>query len=184
MQRIAIIGSSGSGKSTLALQLHTMLQLPVHHLDQYNWLPGWQARSYEEFAQAHTNLCTQQQWIIEGIYTRTFEERIQYADTVIFLDLPRTICLWRILKRTIRYYNKPTPSSAVGCPERFDLKFLNYVWNFNYLYKKEIVNLLEKNRINKTIFIFNNETSVATFLQSLKKRADQNNRLLNFTFLQ
>lgn len=172
MQKIAIIGSSGSGKSTLALQLHVLLKLPVYHLDQYNWLPKWQARPFEEFTQKHTQLCLKEEWIIEGIYTRTFEERIEHADTIIFLDFARSTCIWRILKRTLRYYNKQTPSGAFGCHERFDIKFLNYVWNFKNLYNHQILELLTKKKDEKTIYIFKNDRMVHKFLHVVKKRAD------------
>jgi len=44
MQRILVIGSSGTGKSTLARQLASKLALPIIHLDQEYWQPGWVAR--------------------------------------------------------------------------------------------------------------------------------------------
>jgi adenylate kinase family enzyme len=173
MQRIAIIGSSGSGKSTLALELHTILKLPLYHLDQYNWQPGWVARPFEEFSQLHTQLCTQNRWIIEGIYTRTFEERIKTADTIIYLDFSRIICIWRLLKRLYYYYNKPTPSSAPGCPERFDLQFLRYVWNFNRWYKSEIAQLLIHYRDMKTIYIFTKPQHLRSFLTTIKEKNEK-----------
>ena len=40
--KIAIIGNPGSGKSTLASKLHHILGIPIYHLDQYFWKPGWQ----------------------------------------------------------------------------------------------------------------------------------------------
>ena len=55
--KIAIIGSPGSGKSTLAFQLHKKLHLPLFHLDQYFWQPGWQRPDREEFAKKHQQLC-------------------------------------------------------------------------------------------------------------------------------
>ena len=168
MQRIAIIGSSGSGKSTLALQIHEILGIPVYHLDQYNWLPGWQARPFEDFARAHNQLCMQEQWIIEGIYTRTFEERIKHADTIIFLDFSRIQCLWRILKRTFVYYNKQTPTSAHGCRERFDLSFLKYVWDFKKLYNNQILTLLYEKTSKKRVYIFNNKVIINDYINQLK----------------
>jgi adenylate kinase family enzyme len=41
VQRVLIIGPCGSGKSTLAFTLGRRLGLPVHHMDQLGWLPGW-----------------------------------------------------------------------------------------------------------------------------------------------
>ena len=41
MDRILILGCGGAGKSTLAGQLGEILDLPVIHLDQEYWQPGW-----------------------------------------------------------------------------------------------------------------------------------------------
>ena len=46
--KIAIIGVPGSGKSTLAFKLHKILHIPLFHLDQYFWQPGWQRPDREE----------------------------------------------------------------------------------------------------------------------------------------
>lgn len=40
--KIAIIGNAGSGKSTLSAKLRALLAIPLYHLDQYFWKPGWQ----------------------------------------------------------------------------------------------------------------------------------------------
>ena len=77
--KIAIIGNSGSGKSTLAFQLHKILHLPLFHLDQYFWKPGWQRPNRDEFAKIHNNLCDGNAWIIEGmairLYVRNFNTK-------------------------------------------------------------------------------------------------------------
>ena len=49
MERILIIGCPGSGKSTLARALKEKLGLPLIHLDQLWWQPGWEHVSREEF---------------------------------------------------------------------------------------------------------------------------------------
>ena len=46
--KIAVIGHSGSGKSTLARRIAEETGVPVLHLDQIHWLPGWQERPDEE----------------------------------------------------------------------------------------------------------------------------------------
>ena len=45
MKRVAIVGTPGSGKSTLARELGARAGLPVIHLDQHHFLPGWQRKS-------------------------------------------------------------------------------------------------------------------------------------------
>ena len=120
IKRITLIGNAGAGKSFLAQQLHTLLNLPVYHLDQYYFLPGWVKRTPEEYRKIYNRLIDQNVWIIEGINVSIFEERIKKADIVIFLDMPRRICLWRILKRALTYYGKETPTSAKDCHQRFN----------------------------------------------------------------
>lgn len=131
MKRILIIGCSGAGKTTLAKQLGTRLGLPVHHLDRLWWLPGWVTDSRENFDEKLAEILKTDKWIIDGDYSRTLPERLKYADTVIFLDFRRTLCLYRALKRILRFYGSVRPDMADGCPERLDGQFLRYVWNFN-----------------------------------------------------
>ena len=41
-KKIAVIGCPGSGKTYLTFKLYEKLQLPIIHLDQYAWKPGWE----------------------------------------------------------------------------------------------------------------------------------------------
>lgn len=70
--KIAIIGNAGSGKSTLALSLHKTLHIPLFHLDQYFWKPGWIEPDRAEFEKIHNALCDKPEWIIEGMAIRFF----------------------------------------------------------------------------------------------------------------
>ncbi len=56
--------------------------------------------------------------------------RVNAADTVIFLDMPRRVCLYRVIKRALKFRGRNRPDMAVGCPERLDLEFLEWVWNY------------------------------------------------------
>ena len=37
---------------------------------------------------------------------RTLDLRISYCDLIIYLDIPRIVCLYSIIKRRIQYANK------------------------------------------------------------------------------
>lgn len=41
MKRVTVIGAPGTGKSTFSLRLGEVTGLPVVHLDQHFWNPGW-----------------------------------------------------------------------------------------------------------------------------------------------
>ncbi|WP_306795338.1 AAA family ATPase [Cohnella sp. GbtcB17] len=101
MNRILIIGSAGSGKSTLSQRISEELKLPVIHLDKYYWKPNWVPTPNEEWDNFVIEATNQEQWIMDGNYTRTLDLRLKRADTVIFLDLSRWLCLYRIIKRRI-----------------------------------------------------------------------------------
>ena len=131
MKRILIIGCSGAGKTTLALALGQRLGLPVHHLDQLWWQPGWVHDTRDNFDRQLAELLRSDSWVIDGDYSRTVGERLRYADTVIWLDYQRLRCLGRVLRRTCCLYGRSRPDMPDGCPERFDWAFLRYVWNYH-----------------------------------------------------
>ncbi|MEV0898969.1 topology modulation protein [Actinoplanes sp. NPDC049802] len=103
MRRIAIVGCGGSGKSHLARRLSERLGLPVAHLDDHYYDDDWNAAPAGEFAAMQRDLATADRWIIDGNYASTLPIRLARADTVIFLDLPATTCLWSIARRGGRH---------------------------------------------------------------------------------
>jgi adenylate kinase family enzyme len=134
MQRIVIVGSSGSGKSTLAQELGKKLDLPIVHLDKHYWHPGWISTPKPVWDEKVAELVKDEQWIMDGNYRCTLDVRLQAADTVVFLDLPRWVCGYRAVKRRIQYRNKPRPDMAVGCQETLfkpDFpEFLLRIWDY------------------------------------------------------
>lgn len=131
MQRVLIIGPCGAGKSTLAVELGRTLDLPVYHMDQLNWRPGWIESSKDEIRERLAGIVATDRWLIDGNYGSTMSERLDRADTVIYLDFPIRLCAWRLLRRIWTYRGKARPDMTEGCPERFDLEFFLYVlfWN-------------------------------------------------------
>ncbi len=130
MQRIIIIGNAGSGKSTLAVKLGQKLNLSVHHLDRLFWTPGWVSIPREQFAALQADLVAGERWIIDGNYKSTLDLRLVACDTVIFMDMPRLVCLWNVLKRRVMYHGKTRPDLSPECPEKIDLEFLRWIWHF------------------------------------------------------
>ena len=131
VQRVLVIGPCGSGKSTLARDLAPRLGLPLVHMDQLGWQAGWVETEKAELAARLDAVLAQDKWLIEGNYGSLLAPRLARADTVIYLDFPIRLCLWRLAKRIITHRGRSRPDMPEGCPERFDAGFFWYVMNWN-----------------------------------------------------
>ena len=167
MERILVIGCGGAGKSTLARQLGEKLKLPVVHLDSIFWLPNWVERNRDEFDELVRQELMKQTWIMDGNFNRTLPERVKYCDTIIYLDFSRMACLLGVLKRIITTYGTVRPDMGEGCPERFDLEFLKWVWNFNKNKRESYYRLLNETEGVNTI-VLKNRRMVKRFLKELE----------------
>ena len=168
MKRIVIIGCGGAGKSTLARQLGEKLNLPVVHLDKIFWKPGWVEMDKEEFDARIRAEMDKETWIIDGNYNRTMPERIQRSDTVIYLDFSRMTCLWGVIKRNLTNRGKVRPDMGEGCPEKIDIEFLKWVWNYNRDKRERNYRLLNEATHAQTI-VLKNRRMVKRFLDALEE---------------
>ena len=168
MERIIIIGCGGAGKSTLARKLGEVLDLPVVHLDKLFWKPGWVETSREEFDALLAMELAKDKWIMDGNFNRTMPERMKRCDTIIYLDFSRLACLMGVLKRVITTYDKVRPDMGEGCPERIDLEFLKWVWNFNKNKRESYYKLLNEAENVETI-VLKNRRAVKLFLKTLNQ---------------
>ena len=166
MERIMIIGCGGAGKSTLARQLGAKLNLPVVHLDKLFWKPGWVESTKDEIDAKIMEELRKPRWIMDGNYNRTLPKRLEYCDTVIYLDFNRLVCLTGVAKRVLTTYGTVRPDMAEGCPERFDLDFLKWIWNFNKTHRGRYYRLLnETDGIEK--IVLKNRRAVKRFLEEV-----------------
>ncbi|HZZ35571.1 MAG TPA: hypothetical protein VFE03_07585 [Caulobacteraceae bacterium] len=132
MRRIAIIGRSGGGKSSLARRLGAKLATPVIHLDVLFWLPGWKESEAEPFRQRLAAALNAETWITDGNFTGIAADlHLAGADTIVWVDQPRMVCLWRAFARAVRERGRNRADMAEGCDEKIDLPFLAYIWNWD-----------------------------------------------------
>ena len=146
MKRIMVVGAPGSGKSTLAAKLGEVTGLPVYHMDKIHYKPGWVERSREEKDALTHEVHLKDLWVFEGGHSSTYAERYDRADTLIWLDFPLGLRLFRVLKRSIRYHGKTRPDLADGCPERFDketIEFIRYIWRTRHTARAKLLHLYE-----------------------------------------
>ena len=169
MKKILVIGSGGSGKSTLARQLGELLHIEVKHLDRLYWQPGWTEPSKQEWLDQVTELTNEKSWVMDGNFGGTLAVRMQRCDTIVFLDLPRSVCLWRIGKRRLLYHNRSRPDMAEGCPEKLDWEFVKWVWNYSQRSRPKVVKLLREHSETKRIVWLRSRADVNNFVSSLRR---------------
>ena len=56
-----------------------------------------------------------------------YEEKMQQADQIIFLNFSAWNCLLRAFKRYLKYRGKVRESMAAGCPEQFNWEFIRWI---------------------------------------------------------
>ena len=174
MKRILVIGSGGSGKSTFARRLGEIHGIEVIHLDSKYWRPGWVETPKDLWRRKVEELIAGDAWIIDGNYSGTLDVRLKACDAVFFLDLPRTVCAWRVLKRALTFRNAARPDMAAGCAEKIDLAFLWWVWNYPARTRPKVLELLEENARGKKIVRLRSRSEVEDFLarQSVEDKTE------------
>lgn len=159
-----MIGSGGAGKSTFALRLGEKLGLPVIHLDREYWLAGWVEPPKDEWRLKALELCAGDSWVMDGNYSGTLDVRLAACDTVVFLDLPRVMCAWRVLKRAYKYKGVIRPDMAEGCPEQMTLEFLLWVWDYPRRSRPKVLARLGELDGSKQIYRLRSSAEVERFL--------------------
>lgn len=168
MRRVLVIGSGGAGKSTVATRLAERTGLPVIHLDALYWRDGWTEPSKEEWAHVVEQLVAGDRWIMDGNYGGTLEVRLAAADTVIFLDLPRTVCIRRVVQRWIHFRGRTRPDMSPGCPERITWEFLRWIWSYPTNRRPRILQQLSALRADQRVEVLRSASAVDAFFQSLR----------------
>ena len=168
MKRVLVIGPGGSGKSTFARRLGRVVGLEVKHLDSFYWRAGWTKPSNEDWITKVNELISGESWIIDGNYGGTLAQRVERCDTIIFLDMPRLLCVWRVTKRRLTYRNRSRPDMAEGCAEKLDLEFISWVWNYSHRSRPNVIKLINENQASKKIVWLRSNAEVERFLKSCK----------------
>ncbi|MDZ3952320.1 topology modulation protein [Bacillus thuringiensis] len=171
MKRIMIIGiSAGVGKSTFAQKLGKALNINVYHLDSLFWKSNWVEASFEEFSKAHQEIVKQTQWIIEGNYNNTIEIRAKSADTIIYLELPLHVCLYRVIKRWLMNIGKTRPDMGVNCKEKIDWNFIKFIYTTYYPRKRKMGERLKALQVlgsKKNIIILKSKQEINSYLEQI-----------------
>ena len=74
------------------------------------WQPNWIATPPEEWDRKIDALLEKDSWVMDGNYRASLSRRLEYADTVVFLDRGRVRSLLRCVGRYLKYRGKNEPA--------------------------------------------------------------------------
>jgi adenylate kinase family enzyme len=171
VKRILVIGTGGSGKTTVARRLAQRTGLPLIHLDALYWRSGWQPTPTDDWRAKVQTLISRDAWIIDGNYGGTLDARLEACDTVVFLDLPRLVCLWRVLRRQVRHFGQVRPELPPGCRERLSWEFLAWIWTYPARRRSDILRRLAALDKRKRVAILRSSAAIDEFLATVPEAA-------------
>lgn len=96
MRRVVVIGVAGAGKSIVARGISDRLGVRYVELDSIFWQANWTKLAEAEFEARVREATRVGDWVVDGNYSERIRE-ITWgaADTVVWVDLPRAVVMWR-----------------------------------------------------------------------------------------
>ena len=102
MRRVNVVGTSGSGKTTFGTELARRLDVPHVELDALSWEANWVTVPTPVFRERVSAAVAADRWVVDGNYSATRELVWARADSVVWLDFPFALVMWRVIVRTLR----------------------------------------------------------------------------------
>ena len=169
MKKVAVFGNTGGGKSRLSRQIATATGLPLHVLDKIQFKPGEIPISPEDFSKAHKKILDRETWVIDGFGNpKLLWQRLDIADTLVYIDLPIYLHFWWVTKRFVTSYFSPPP----GWPQNSPLwKSSMNSYKILYLCEKHLTpkyrDYIEKYKRTKTVYHLRSPKQIAQFIESI-----------------
>lgn len=159
MKKVIVIGCPGSGKSTFSRRLAEKTDIPVYHLDMMYWNEDKTTVDKGIFLERLDAVLQKDEWIIDGNYISTMEQRMLACDTIIFLDYPLEICLDGVKSRQGK-----ARSDMPWIEDEEDGEFIEFIKNFAKEQRPIIMDLLEKYS-EKHINVFNSRVEASEYIK-------------------
>ena len=169
MKRVAVFGNAGGGKSTLSKRLAERTGLPLIALDLIQYKPGGEKVSDQEYKTAHKEILQQDCWIIDGFGSLdTVWERLEVADTLIYIDLPVVQHYFWVTKRFIKGFWVAPEGYPQNSPLlRSTLNSYYTVWLCNKKLTPKYRDYVNKAKATKRVFHLQSTKNLEEFWQSI-----------------
>lgn len=97
--RVVILGRTGSGKTTLARELAAGLGVPHVELDSLYFGPDFSTAPLSVLRERTSAAIAGDRWVTDGNKRAVRDLVWPRADTIVWLDYPVYVSLWRLAKR-------------------------------------------------------------------------------------
>jgi hypothetical protein len=101
-ERILVIGRTGSGKTTLARDIAAALGLPHVELDSLYFGPDFSTVPEPVLRERVASAIEADRWVTDGNKRAVRDLVWPRADTIVWLDYPVAVSLWRLGRRATR----------------------------------------------------------------------------------
>lgn len=170
MRKIAVFGKPGSGKSTLSKALASATGIPLHQLDSIVYKRNGELVDRQTYDEAHETILSSDSWIIDGFGPMdSFNQRLNAADTLVYIDLPYLTSYWFVTKRLLKGLIEkpegwPDGSSVLkGTLESYKvLRLCPKFWNEDFRGR------LEKLSVDKSVHIVKSVSELDTFIKGVR----------------
>jgi len=168
MKKIAVFGKPGSGKSTLSKNLAAATGIALHPLDSIVYKKNGELVDRTIFDRKHTHILSSDSWIVEGFGPiESLHNRLEVADTLIYIDLPYLVSYWWVTKRLLKglFVNPegwPDGSSILkGTLQGYKvLRLCPRFWNDDFSQKLETISS------NKSLYVIRSMAELNGFIDT------------------
>lgn len=166
-KKIAVIGNACGGKTRLSRRLSELYQIPVTHVDSFQFLPGMKLRDLQETRNWLKSACELDEWIVDGYGPLdVLEDRLRVAEAIVFIDLPLRIHYWWACKRVLQNFFRRRSELPVGCSElnrEHILKLFKTIHRIHYKMRPEMLRILARPEFLNKTFQLKSKSAVNQF---------------------
>lgn len=171
MNKVAVFGNAGGGKSTLSNRLAEITGLPLIALDRLKYQPGGKEVPYEAYKTVHDQLLQQDQWIMDGYGSLdTVWERLEVADTLIYVDMPLIRHYWWVTKRFLKGFWVPPTNWPEQSPLlQGTLNSYSTVWLCHRKLTPKYRAYVQQAQTNKRVYHLRSPQQVQAFYRAIAR---------------